>query len=189
MSKPHQDWKDWARHLREMIPGDTAVRRHYDEAEEHHLDIFTSSNHEGTVAATIGLMEIDQSRNPDVQVYSEVLMDVREQNEFITNILSTIGFYIMKDGWKVAPGVVFEEMVAMYIPECEVRHVLFLPPFEWDDGMTKVPLSSKTVYPLLAIPITNSEMELARRAGSEALEDCWIAAGCDVLQWDRKGAA
>jgi hypothetical protein len=189
MSKPPQDWKDWARHLRDTIPGDTSVSRYYDEAEEHNLDVFTTSNDEGTVAATIGLMEFDQSRNPDRQVYSEILMDVRGQNEFICNILSTIGFYIMKDGWKVAPGVVFEEMVAMYIPACEVRHVLFLPPFQWDDGMTKVALSSKTIYPLLAIPITNSEMELVRRDGSEALEDRWVAANCDVLQWNRKGAA
>jgi len=187
VNKPPQNWKAWACHLRDKIPGDARVTRYADEREEFHLDIFTSRDGEGTVAATIGLMEYDQSRNPAVQVYTEILMDVRGQNEFIGNILSTIGFYIMKDGWKVAPGVVFEKMVEMFIPECKARHVIFLPPFQWQDGMTKVPLPSKTVYPLLAIPITEAEMGLVLRDGSEALTHLWETSNCDVLEWNREG--
>lgn len=189
MVKPLRDWKDWANHLRGMIPGDFSVCRYYDEPEEHHLDVFTSTNDDGVVAATIGLMDIDQSQNPDSQLYTELLMDVRGQNELIGNILSTIGFHMIKDGWKVAPGIIFEQMVAMYVPNCEMRHVIFLPPFQWDNEMTKVALHSKTVYPLLAIPITDTEMDLVRRVGVEALEDCWMAAEYDVLDWNRKDIA
>ena len=66
---------------------------------------------------------------------------------------------------------------------------MFLPPFRWGAGMTKVSLSTKTLYPLLAIPITEDEMQLVRREGSEALEDRWVEADCDTFDWNRKGDA
>ena len=42
------------------------------------------------------------------------------------------------------------KMVAMYIPTLIVKHVVFVPPFQWDEGMTKVRLSGKTIY--LSLP-------------------------------------
>lgn len=44
MSKPPQDWKDWAFHFRKMVPGNVEVKRHHDESDTNHLDILTSVN-------------------------------------------------------------------------------------------------------------------------------------------------
>jgi hypothetical protein len=130
-------------------------------------------------------MEFDQSRNADLNVYTELLLDHRGPNDLIGNVLSTIGFYVMKDGWKIAPGVVFEEMISMYIPDSPTRHVVFLPPFQWGSEMACIQLASKTVFPLLAIPITQSEMEMIYRDGSDVLENRWVETDCDVLDWSR----
>lgn len=170
-----------------MVPGNVEVTRHHDESDTNHLDILTGVNNEGVVAATIGIMDFDQSRNPDQPINAEILMDVRGESLFISNILATIGFYVIKNGWKIAPGVIFEEMLGIYLPQSPTQHVIFLPPFQWKIGMTKVELSSKIVYPLLAIPITNAERDLVYQQGVQALEEHWTTTNCDVLNWNRKG--
>jgi hypothetical protein len=168
-----------------MIPGEVHVTIHADEDEKHRIAIFTSKNAEGIVGASIGLMDRNQSRNPAVQVFTEVLMDARGENSIIGNVLGTIGCYIIKNGWKAGPGVVFEKMIDMYAPDLAVKHVLFTPPFQWKDGMTKVQLSKKTIYPLLAVPITDAERAYAASKGAEALEERWERDHTDVLDWQR----
>ena len=89
------------------------ISRYYNEPEEFHLNIFTRQNDEGTIAATIGLMEYDQSQKPETQIYSEVPMDVRGSSEVSGNIISNIDFCVLKDGWKVGTEEIFENMVSM----------------------------------------------------------------------------
>jgi len=172
-----------------MVPGQAAVNRYYDEDESHHLDIFTSANEEGIVAATIGLMDYDRSRRPGVPVYIEILLDKRGHAGPLANIASTMGFFIMKDGWKPAPGVVFETMVEMYLPQSALKHVVFVPPFQWREGMSRVTLGEKVIHPLLAVPISEAESALIADKGMEALEAKWLRQKCDVLDWGRSGAA
>jgi len=177
--------KEWAKYLRDKVPGESRVQRYYDEGEKHQIDIFTSRNDEGTVAATVGLMDHDQSQNPAVSVFTEILMDAKGPNSVISNVLSTIAFFVIKDGWKVRPGAIFEKMIEMYDAELSVKHVMFAPPFQWDNGMTKVQLSTKTIYPLLAVPITDAERDYAFINGTDALENRWAHDHVDVLDWGR----
>jgi len=105
-------------------------------------------------------------------------------------VAATIGFYIVKDGWRVAPGVTFADMVGMYAPELAAKHVVFVPPFQWDDGrLTKVALADRTVYPLLAVPITDGELRLVRDYGVDELQDRWERQSTDALDWGRAGIA
>lgn len=181
--------KEWANILRDQVPGEVKVTRFCDDKKTCSVDVFTSRNSEGIVAATIGVMDLDQSKNETVQVFSEILMDVRGQNEIIGNVISTVGFYLLKYGWKAAPGIIFRRMVEMYDPKSPVPHVMFIPPFQWGTGMSKVKLSTKTVYPLLAVPISDSERIFVEKNGSDALETLWSEKRVDVLDWGRRGAA
>lgn len=188
-NKIKPEYQAWVKHLRSTMPGlDTKVGRFYDEDEIHTIDIFSGQNKDGLIAATIGVMERNISQKPGVTIFTEILMDCRGHNEHIPDILSTIGFYIVKDGWKPAPGVVFEQMISMYDPRLHVKHVMFVPPFQWDDGMTRVNLGAKTIFPLLAVPITDSENTYAQAHGQEALEDLWAQTDCDIFNWKRKGS-
>lgn len=180
--------KQWAQHLRATIGDVCAVTSYLDEAEENRIHIFTSQNKEGVVAATVGLMDINQSRQPGKEIYSEVLMDQRGHDERIANILSTIAFYIRKDGWKIAPGVIFESMVEMFVPETRLPHVMFVSPFQWD-GMSRVLLGNRTIHPLLAIPISEAESEVAKRNQGRDLEDLWERQSVDFFDWGRVSSA
>src|SRR4051812_47331978 len=189
--KPPAAHIEWAKYLRAQVPGDAVhVRLHYDEAERNRIAILTSENAAGIVAATVGVMDIDQSRPGQPPLATEILLDARGRPPYIANVAATIGFYIVKDGWRVAPGVTFADMVGMYAPELAVKHVVFVPPFQWDDGrLTKVALADRTVYPLLAVPITDGELQLVRDHGAEALQDRWERQSTDVLDWGRTGIA
>ena len=180
--------KQWAQHLRATVGGACAVTSYLDEPEENRIHIFTSQNSEGIVAATVGLMGINQSRQPGREVYSEVLMDQRGHDERIGNILSTIAFYIMKDGWRIAPGVIFESMIEMFVPETELPHVMFTSPFQWDE-MSKIVLGDRAIYPLIAVPISEAESAIARKNQGVDLEALWERHSVDVLDWGRSSAA
>ena len=95
----------------------------------------------------------------------------------------------MKDGWEVAPGVTFARIVEMYAPDLRVKHILFVAPFQWDRGLTRAELGDRTIYPLLAVPITEGELGLVKAHGSLELERGWERSSTDVLDWSRNGLA
>jgi hypothetical protein len=76
----------------------------------------------------------------------------------------------------------------MYSPDLEVKHIMFVSPFQWEEGMTKINLSTKTIYPLLAVPITQREYEFIKNNSAEALEELWVSKNTDVLNWQRSNA-
>ena len=178
----------WAQHLRDSTPdGQVALNLHTDEAEEQRIAIFSSRNVEGVVAATVGLMDYDVGDDPDEPLYIEIIVDARGDAAWVAEIVATLAFHVMKDGWKPAPGVIFERAIEMYSPELQVKHVMFVPPIQWEDEMSEVELDGKILQPLLAVPITESEAEFVRAHGGEALEDLWARAEVDVFDWSRPG--
>jgi len=183
------EYQQWFDHLSGLVGGETSVHAYRDDSEENSINIFRSVNAEGSLFATIGLMEIDQSKNPALRVASEVLMDCRGNDENVGNILSTIAFFIMKNGWRIAPRVVFEDLVAMYFPGHHLPHVMFVSPFQWRTEMTKVEVVGKFIYPLVAIPISEAERTFSASHPDRALEHLWESKHIDVLNWARPSAA
>ena len=180
--------REWAQHMRDSTPdGQVALTLHTDEAEEQTIAIFSSRNVDGVVAATVGLMDYDVGDEPDEPVFVEVLVDARGDAAWVAEIVATIAFQVIKDGWKPAPGGIFERAIEMYSPELQVKHVMFVPPIQWEDDMSEVELGGKIVQPLLAVPITESEAVFVRAHGSEALEDLWARVEIDVFDWSRSG--
>ena len=180
--------KEWAKHMRQLVGGNASVTAYYDEPNANKIHIFASANGDGIVVATVGLMEINQSHKQGVDIYSEIIMDQRGHDERISNVLSTIAFCVVKDGWKVAPGVIFHDVVKMYVPDTKLPHVMFTAPFQWGT-MSRVSLSAKTIYPLVAIPISEAEAKIARTNAGQDLEALWVQQSTDVLDWGRKSAA
>src|SRR3954452_654052 len=134
--KPPAGHIEWAKYLRANAPGDSVkLVSHYDEGEKNVIAIFTSENTQGVVAATVGLMDFTQRRGDGPPLTTEVLLDARGRPCDVANVVGTIAFYVMKDGWKIGPGITFADMVPMYAPDLRVKHILFVPPFQWEEGM------------------------------------------------------
>ena len=183
---PPSHYISWAKLLRTRIPGDVSVTRFYDNFHENAIAIFESKQPEGIVAATIGLMDIDQ-RVGAGPVHTEVLMDQLGQDPRIGNVLATLAFYIAKDGWRVRPGTVFENVVRINVSEARLPHVYFTTPFQWQD-FSAVDLDGRKVHPLVAVPVSEAEADLARKEQGRVLELLWESKGTNVLDWNRSSA-
>ncbi len=189
MVKPSPDHIRWAKYLQLIIPEvPSRVVKYLDEGDEHQIHIFSADQENGTTCATIGLMDIDQSLNGS-GLHTEIILDCRNNYDFVGNVLSTVAFFCIKDRWRIKPGVVFETLIDMYTNELEVKHLMFTSAFQWTpEVINSVKLDAKTIYPLLAVPITESENRFIQLHGDEALEDLWEQHQVDVLNWKRKSA-
>lgn len=144
--------------------------------------MLTVLNEGGKICATIGLMDV-QHEPP-----TEILMDSTSKDLKLENIISMAAFFIIKEGWKIKPGVVFETLVSEYHPELAIKHLLFIPQYQWSEALSKVKLEQGYIYPLLAIGITNEELDFISHKGVSALEDFWEKNDINVLNWHRSSS-
>lgn len=84
--------------------------------------------------------------------------------------MSTAAFYVMKDHWLAAPGVVFEGIFLDYELGTEMEHLMWAPPFEWD-SLKSITIGELNVHWLLAIPIYESERRYLVKHGYFKFED------------------
>lgn len=180
--------KQWAVYLRQRTPGEMRIERFFDGPELHHVDVMTVQAEEGVIVGTIGLMDVDLSDDAKQTVFCELVMDSRGRNTAIQTVVATAALAVLGEGRKVAPGVVYEDMVSMYVPSLQVKHLLFIAPFQWEDDMMRVELDDKTILPLLGVPITDSEFDFVKENGPIALEKLMADKECDVFDWNRQAA-
>ncbi len=185
---PSPEHKAWVTVLRKKIPDGFRVHNYWDENETHSIAVFSGHNDDEYFASTVGLMDIEQRSYQGDTICTEILIERRGTEQWLGNLASTIAFYALKDGWKIAPGVIFERMLEIYDPQTSLPHIMFVPIFQWDD-MSRVFAGAKTIYPLLAVPISEKELQLVAKSGSQALEDRWVALKTDVFDWSRECVA
>jgi hypothetical protein len=182
------DRQHWYEHLCRFGGADASVHAYADRDGAHGVEVFRVVSDGGTLLATIGLMDIDQSPHRTANVFSEILMDSRGQDDRLGNVLAGIGLHVLKHGVRIAPGVVFERSIDVYMPKHPLPHAMLVAPFQWKEGMTKVQLAGKTIYPLVAVPISDAERALAAEQSARALEQLWESRRVDVLDWGRASA-
>jgi len=179
---PSESNIEWANIVSSLTGGNRSVASYYDEAETSSIDVLTILNNGGKVCATIGLM--DTPHDPP----TEILMDSAGDDIKLENIISTAAFFIMKDGWKIRPGAVFESLVAEYHPELALKHLLFVPQYQWGEALSKVKLKQGYVYPLLAVAVSDGELDFISKNGVSALENLWEKEDVGVLNWHRSSS-
>ncbi len=72
----------------------------------------------------------------------------------------------------------------MFSASSTLNHVLLLPPFLWASLKT-LELDDKTVAWLMAVPISDAELDFAERMGVDALETAFEKAQIDVFDLNR----
>jgi hypothetical protein len=85
-------------------------------------------------------------------------------------VLGTTAFCIIRSRRIVHPGSFLEDVVSVYIPESTLSHMYFTAPFLWEKDLRATQLETKKVAWLLAFPISQSELELLKEKGRDALE-------------------
>lgn len=73
----------------------------------------------------------------------------------------------------------------MYFPDSQMKHVLFVTPFLWEDIKT-LEFPDKKVAWLLAVPISENEYLFAQEKGTEMLEKLFEQKKIQVFDIERK---
>ena len=115
----------------------------------------------------------------------ELLMTGYKVYDRIPNILSTCAFYLSKNKWTCQPGRVFMRMLDFYYKK-EMQHVMFIDPFLWANKLEPLKLENKTVNWLLAMPISESELQYKIANGYDELQKLFIKNDVNMFDLDRK---
>jgi hypothetical protein len=119
-------------------------------------------------------------------VYTVLLLASRTQDETTCQVLSAVALAVLLDGWRVGPGALLEGIVAAHVPGTSVPHLYFTFPDQYKD-YDAVPLTGRTIYPLVAFPVSEAEAKLVRAGKGEELETSWERNRIDPVDWERDG--
>jgi antitoxin YqcF len=168
--------------------GVARVVRHADAHNTASIDILSSVDRpwDGVTSyATIGLSDWPMPGSVSPPLGVEIVGAVDSRIEVFGNVLATAAFCVINSGWRCEPGAVFSGVVQAHLPNVTLPHMMFVPPFLWEDDLRSRRVGNKTVAWLLGVPISDSERDLVRQNGAEALEDRLERAQIDVFDLER----
>ncbi|CAD0225817.1 suppressor of fused domain protein [Chryseobacterium sp. JV274] len=171
------------------------VDRHWDELNKNFIDILTCDDQLyskikfcGTIGVSDYPNKIEMKDSSFKNIPIELLIGGYKEFELLSNILSTAGFYITKNGWECQPGSVFMRIIEMYYETSEMKHIMFVSPFLWADKLKSLELETKTVHWLMCIPISDRELDYRMENGGSALEDIFQENDIDIFDINRTSA-
>jgi len=185
---PTDEDKLWAKHVVALTPGKPKVTKYWDDGEKYSIDVLAIATDSGKICATLGLSKVVQWTESNPPIRSEILADSKNSDIKIENVISTAAFYILKDNWRIKPGVVFEDIVSWYISGQELKHLLFIEQYQWGKEMSRFEGGTVPIFPLLAVPISESERVFIKEFGIDALQEIWQQKHVDVCDWARSSA-
>lgn len=167
---------------------DVNVYGYWDEKEENEIDIVYVNNmcEEGLISyGTIGTYAHSIGLVVDGKpLRVEFLGMAHQEDEFFPHMLSTCAFNIINSHYRCEPGMVYPDVVKMYYPNVNMKHIYLTSPFIWDGEYT-LDIGPYIVTFLQAIYISDSEYEYIRKNGSDNFEDILEKANVDILDLNR----
>lgn len=181
------DNKRIAKYAHTFIGGKPKVERFYNADESKRIDIMTCEK--GYCAgihtlATIGLSSIDIGmtvQNHDLRV--ELMIAGLPDNTMLSNILSTIAFQIMDIG-SCKYGMLVPDVVAEYMPNYGVKHVVLMSPVFWNKYKVLISGTERIAW-LLAVPISDREGSYILTNGIEAFDKLLEEKKVDIFNFKR----
>ncbi|WP_054025016.1 suppressor of fused domain protein [Bacillus sp. FJAT-28004] len=181
-----EDNKKIAQAALSAFEGKPKVFEYSDDNNESSIDILCSSNdmHNSLSFSTIGLSDFSVGYD-----YNEIPLRIElvgaSQFECFANVLATCAFNIINSNYKCYPGIIFNDIVKMYLPNSPMRHILFVTPFLWEDSLKTMNFINRQVAWLMAVPISEAERIYADEHGSEALEELFEVKQISVFDLER----
>ena len=181
--------KTIARFILQVLGGKPSVSKYWDDGKESNIDLLSTINRPSdgiTSYSTIGLSNHSIGFTVEEKpLRVEILGANATENRGFPNILATCAFNVINSKKSISPGEVFQDIVALYYPDSEMKHVLFTNPFLWE-SLKSIELPEKTVAWLLAVPISTSEYLYSLDKGIDALEDLFEQEDIDIFDIERK---
>lgn len=195
MPQPLEENRKLSEYIIDTVGINEIIERHYDKDQKNFIDIFKCDDpiYPGIkICGTIGVSDfpnkIEMNDGSFRNIPVELLIVGYEKFHMIPHILSTSAFYILNMNWECQPGSVFMRIIEMYYETFEMKHIMFISPFLWEDKLEPLKLRDKTVHWLLGVPISDKELEYKMENGASALEDIFQEKDIDIFDITRISA-
>ncbi|WP_152657041.1 suppressor of fused domain protein [Oceanobacillus sp. CFH 90083] len=169
--------------------GKPQVSKYWDEGNVSNIDMLSTADrpYEGiTSYSTIGLSDYSIEYTVDgTPLRIEIVGTSASEYKHFPNVLATCAFCVINSNFLVSHGKVLRDMLKMYYPNSEMKHVLFVSPFLWEDLKTLDFLNKKVAW-LLAVPISENEYIFAQEKGTDSLEELFEEKEIDIFDLERK---
>lgn len=164
------------------------IARYSDNKKESTIDILSCKDRpiKGLVAcSTIGLFNYNIGyKVHDLDLRIEILGVAN--NGVIKNILASCAFNIINLGYSCSPDSIFQNVISPFVSNTDMKHVLFVSPFIFNNKIQTLTLKSKMVTWLHIIPISHNEFLYAKKNGVESLELLFDQQKIDIANLKRK---
>jgi antitoxin YqcF len=190
--KPPPTTRSMSDFLKARFGPESAAYAYYDESERHVVAVVEAVGVPHPELTTFSTASLHAAPNmlEAREIRVELLIVGRRDRPSLANVVATAAFYVMKDGWLAAPGVVFPNAISEYIPDVTVPHLMWTEPFDFGDlGTVEVPDLSADVHVLQGVPITEAEREFVLREGFDALSDALVSADAEHFDLQRASVA
>lgn len=183
------DVKIVANHILNSVGGTPKVQRFYNSNKNQFIDIFQSHNNPMNTVntfSTIGLSmySIDRKFADDSELRVEFIAASPAENTLFANVLASCAFNIISREYTCSPGTVILNILEQYFEDSNMKHILFVTPFLWD--IDDLLFEDRTVTWLMAVPISNEELDYLRRNGSDKLEQLFEEQQIDFYDLNRQ---
>ena len=171
-----------------IFGGIPQVTRYWDDSREKSIDVLRSLTvpYEGIQScASIGVSSTDiglMSNGKSLRV--EILGGADASVKAFPGIMASAGFEIMKMR-KCFPGYIVKNVIAQYIPDSDMKHILLTDPFIWENAES-IEVDECCVAWLMAVPISEKELKYAQRNGADALEAVFEKRQADIYDLYRE---
>ena len=161
---------------------------YYDESERNVVAIVEARETPSRDLETYATASLHDSANlldgSDIRI--ELFMVVCKGQSKAGNLVASAAFFVAKDRWLAAPGVVFPNLITEYFPGADVKHVLWVEPFDFP-GLSNFDVDGvdASIHALQGVPITDRELDLFGREGFDALERVLEEADAPYCDMDR----
>jgi hypothetical protein len=116
----------------------------------------------------------------------EMVGACRQVFEKFPDMLVAISFDITQSKVRFHPGAVYKDVVSRYYPDFEMKHILFVPPYGWNQEFLTLELTSKRVGWLMALPISEAEWKFYKESESGELEELLAEKQVDIYDLGRR---
>jgi antitoxin YqcF len=177
--------------LKGRLAGRAETRAYYDDSRKNVVAVVEAMGTPHESLATFATASLHATENlldsDDVRV--ELLAVGMRETTDLANVVATAAFYVLKDRWLAAPGVVFPNLVHEYLPRSSAHHVMWTEPFDFDGLSTFTTADvDHPIHMLQAVPITDREYGFLRSDGFDALEQALLAAEIRHYDLERPSA-
>ena len=190
---PSPENKKIARHAAAAFGGAPKVQAYDHDHEPLSIALLSCADRpcEGVTAySTVGLSDYPMidAKGEEYPARLEIAGTCATENEEFANVLAAAAFCVIRTKRLLYPGAALAGYVREYFHDTTVPNLYFTAPFLWEETLKTLDCGVKKASWLLAVPISQSELEHLNQYGDDSLEKLFEAKQIDVFDLNRPSA-